>query len=66
VAAMDRASGTVSLSRRQQFGLWILAAVVGLGLGAIMHAGTLASIGLVALVGVVMGFGVAARHRARG
>jgi hypothetical protein len=53
------------LSRIHQFAVVIVAAVLGLGLAEIMHAGTLGSIGLVALVGTVIGFGLAAWQRAR-
>ena len=54
------------LSRIHQFGVVIAAAVFGLGLAEITHAGTLGSIGLVALVGIVIGFGLAAWQRAKG
>ena len=53
------------LSRIHQFGVVIVAAVVGLVLAEITHAGTLGSIGLVALVGIVIGFGLAAWQRAK-
>lgn len=53
------------LSRIHQFGVVIIAAVVGLGLAEITHAGTLGSIALVALVGIVIGFGLAAWQRAK-
>ena len=53
------------LSRIHQLAVVIVAAVLGLGLAEIMHAGTLGSIGLVALVGIVIGFGLAAWQRAR-
>ena len=51
------------LSRIHQFGVVIAAAVFGLGLAEITHAGTLGSIGLVALVGIIIGFGLAAWQR---
>jgi hypothetical protein len=53
------------LSRIHQFGVVIVAAVVGLGLAEITHAGTLGSTALVALVGIVLGFGLAAWQRAK-
>lgn len=53
------------LSRSHQLGVVIVAAVVGLGLAEITHAGTLGSIALVALVGVVIGFVLAAWQRAK-
>ena len=56
---MDRLTST------ERFSLSLFAAVFGLGLGAILHAGTLATIGLVALVGVLCGIGLAATARSR-
>jgi hypothetical protein len=53
-----------SLTRTQQIALWVTAAVVGLALAAILHAGWLASVGLVAAVGIALGFGFAASQRA--
>jgi hypothetical protein len=53
------------LSRIHQFAVVILAAVVGLGLAEITHAGTLGSVALVAVVGILIGFGLAAWQRAR-
>ena len=53
------------LTRAQQVTSWIVAAVVGLGLAAILHAGWLASVGLVAAVGIAIGFGFAASERAK-
>jgi hypothetical protein len=53
------------LSRIHQLAVVIVAAVLGLGLSEITHAGTLGSIALVALVGIVIGFGLAAWQRAR-
>ncbi len=53
------------LSRVHQFGVETVAAAVGLGLAEITHAGTLGSIALVALVGIVIGFGLAAWQRAK-
>jgi hypothetical protein len=49
------------LSRKQQWWLWGIAAVVGLVLAAVLNAGYLATIGLVAGVGILLGFGFAAR-----
>jgi hypothetical protein len=54
-----------SMTTAQQVVLWLVAASVGLGLSAVLHAGTLASIALVALVGIVIGFGVAATQQRR-
>jgi hypothetical protein len=48
------------LSRKQQWWLWGIAAVVGLALAAILNAGYLATIGLVAGVGILLGIGFAA------
>jgi hypothetical protein len=56
---MDRLTST------ERFSLSLFAAVFGLGLGAILHAGTLATIGLVAVIGVLCGLGLAATARAR-
>jgi hypothetical protein len=53
------------LSRIHQVAVVIVAAVVGLGLAEVTHAGTLGSIGLVALVGILIGFGLAAWQRSR-
>jgi hypothetical protein len=53
------------LTATERFALWMFAAVLGLGLGAILHASTWGSIGLVALVGIVMGVGLAATARSR-
>jgi membrane protease YdiL (CAAX protease family) len=53
------------LTRAQQITSWIVAAVVGLGLAAILHAGWLASVGLVAAVGIAIGLGLAASQRAK-
>jgi hypothetical protein len=39
----------------QQVVLWILAAIVGLLVADLLHAGLLASIGLVAAVGILIG-----------
>lgn len=61
---MDRISGP-SLTTAQQVVLWIVAASSGLGLSAIVHAGTLASMGLVALVGIIIGLGVAGAQQLR-
>jgi Flp pilus assembly protein TadB len=54
-----------SLTTPEQFGLAIFAAAVGLAIAAIIHAGTLASIALVAVVGILSGFVLAARRRSR-
>ena len=56
---MDRLSST------ERFSLSLFAAVFGLGLGAILHAGTLATIGLVAVIGVLCGVALAATARSR-
>jgi hypothetical protein len=53
------------LSRIHQFAVVIVAAVLGLGLAELTHAGTLGSIALVALVGIIIGFGLAAWQRSR-
>jgi hypothetical protein len=53
------------LSRIHQFGVVIVATILGLGLAEITHAGILGSIALVALVGIVIGFGLAAWQRAK-
>jgi imidazolonepropionase-like amidohydrolase len=54
-----------SFTTPEQVGLAIFAAAVGLGIAAIIHAGTLASIALVAAIGILSGFVLAARQRAR-
>ena len=46
--------------------LWFVAAVAGLGLAAALHADALASIALVAAVGIVLGMGFAAWQRFSG
>jgi hypothetical protein len=51
------------LTLTQQVVLWVVAAIVGLALAAILHAGSLASIGLVAAAGIAIGFGFAAGQR---
>lgn len=51
------------LTRTQQVVLAVAAAVIGLTLAAILNAGWLASIGLVAAVGIAIGFGFAASQR---
>jgi Flp pilus assembly protein TadB len=48
------------LTRKQQWWLWGISAVVGLALAAILNAGYVATIGLVAGVGILLGFGFAA------
>ncbi|HMD52717.1 MAG TPA: hypothetical protein VKG62_08370 [Solirubrobacteraceae bacterium] len=53
------------LTATERFSVCMFAAALGLGLGAILHAGVLASIGLVALVGVLSGVGLAATARSR-
>ncbi len=54
-------------SRAQQLWLWAAAAIIGLTLGAIVHASYLGEIGLVAAAGIVLGVGFAAsRRRKRG
>jgi hypothetical protein len=52
-------------TRREQIWLWIAAAVIGLTLGAILNAGYLADVGLVAAAGIALGFGFAATRRAK-
>jgi hypothetical protein len=52
------------MGRAQQFGLWIVAAIVGLALAGLLHADALGSIGLVAGVGILAGLGWAAWQRA--
>ncbi len=44
----------------QQVVLWILAAIVGLALAGLLHAGLLASVGLVAGTGILIGVAWAA------
>ena len=51
------------LTRTQQVVLWVAAAIVGLVLAAILHAGWLASVGLVAAAGIAIGFAFAAGQR---
>jgi predicted exporter len=53
------------LTTTERFSVSVLAALLGLGLGAILHADALASIGLVALVGILLGIGLAATARSR-
>ncbi len=48
------------MNRIQQLCLWIVAAVLGLGIADLLHANALASIGLVAAVGIIIGVGFAA------
>jgi hypothetical protein len=50
------------LTRQQQIVLCLIASVLGLGLAAILHAGVIGSIALVAAVGIAIGIGVAARQ----
>ncbi len=50
-------------TRTQQIWLWVAAAIVGLALGALVHASYLGDIGLVAAAGIVLGFGFAAASR---
>jgi hypothetical protein len=52
-------------TRTQQIWLGLAAAVIGLALGAILHAGYLADVGLVAAAGIALGFGFAASQRAK-
>ena len=52
-------------TRTQQIWLWVAAAVVGLVLGAILHADYLGDVGLVAAAGIVLGIGFAASRRAK-
>jgi hypothetical protein len=52
-------------TRREQIWLWIAAAAIGLTLGAILNAGYLADVGLVAAAGIALGFGYAATQRAK-
>lgn len=52
-------------TRTQQIWLWVAAAVVGLTIGAIVHAGYLGDVGLVAAAGIVLGFGFAASQRSK-
>jgi flagellar biosynthesis protein FliR len=52
-------------TRKEQLWLWIAAAVIGLTLGAILHASFLANVGLVAAAGIALGFGFAATRRAK-
>jgi hypothetical protein len=50
-------------SRTQQLWLWVAAAVIGLTVGAIVHASYIGEIGLVAAAGIVLGVGFAASTR---
>ena len=52
-------------TRTQQIWLWVAAAIVGLTLGTILHAGYLGDVGLVAAAGIVLGFGFAASQRSK-
>jgi FtsH-binding integral membrane protein len=52
-------------TRTQQIWLWVTAAIVGLTLGEIVHAGYLADVGLVAAAGIVLGVGFTATQRAK-
>jgi hypothetical protein len=51
------------LTSVQRFSVWMFAVVIGLGVGAVLHASALASIGLVALVGILVGVGLEATSR---
>ena len=53
-------------TRTQQVWLWSVAAIIGLGLGEILHAGDVGSVALVAGVGILIGIGFAATQRSRG
>ena len=53
-------------TRTQQIWLGIAAAIVGLVLGAILHASALGDVGLVAAAGIAIGIGFAATQRAKG
>jgi hypothetical protein len=48
------------MTRTQQIALWITAAAIGLVLAAALNASLLGSVGLVALVGILIGIGFAA------
>lgn len=52
-------------TRTQQIWLWVAAAVIGLALGAVLHASYLGDVGLVAAAGIVLGFGFAASRRSK-
>jgi hypothetical protein len=52
-------------TRTQQIWLWVAAAVIGLALGAIVHASYLGDVGLVAAAGIVLGIGFAATQRSK-
>jgi hypothetical protein len=54
----------LTMTRTQQVLVALFAAILGLAIGAILHAGAVAEIGLVALVGVVIGIFIAARQSA--
>jgi hypothetical protein len=56
-------TGPPSLSRGQLLWVAVTSAVVGLTLADALHAGTLASAGLVGVAGIVLGFGLAAAQR---
>jgi hypothetical protein len=53
----------MEITRVQQFWLCIVAAVVGLGLAALLHADAVGSIALVAGVGILIGLSWAAWQR---
>jgi hypothetical protein len=53
----------MGITRAQQFWLSIVAAIVGLGLAGLLHADAIASVGLVAGVGVLIGLSWAAWRR---
>jgi hypothetical protein len=56
---------TPPLTVAQQCLIGVFGAIVGLALAALLHAGTVASIALVALVGILIGIGIAARQARR-
>lgn len=51
------------LSIRQHVSLWASAAIIGLVLAALLNASWLASAGLVAAVGILIGIGAGAREQ---
>jgi hypothetical protein len=56
----------MEITRAQQFWLCIVAAVIGLGLAALLHADALGSVALVAGVGILIGLSWAAWQRVAG
>ncbi|HXW57965.1 MAG TPA: hypothetical protein VEJ23_00670 [Solirubrobacteraceae bacterium] len=51
------------MTGKQQIPLLVIAVLVGLGLGELLHASVLGSVALVAAVGILLGIGLAAWQR---